>query len=138
MDPLVTNPPTIVRVEIELEGTRYAHRIFVTPYAGPEHKLNTLGQAFDGVRSFVTSRHDFVTQAVDKQSVSPLEIYEPVKVTVRACIGDVEYEEVAFVKNPDGGALSIFDLVTLGEIFFRIRERIMARHANHLGLDVWL
>ena len=138
MDPFVTNPPTAVRVEIELEGTRYAHRIFVPPYAGPEHELNTLGHAFDGVRSFIISRHDFVTQSVDKQSVSPLEIYEPVKVTVRAFIGDVAYEEVAYVKNPDGGALSIFDLVTLGEIFSRIRERLMARHASHLGLGVWL
>ena len=138
MDPIAANPPTAVRVEIELEGTRYSHRIFVTPYAGPEHKLNTLGQAFDGVRSFITSRHDFVTQAVDKQSVSPLEIYDPAKVTISAIIGDVEYEEVAYVKNPDGGALSVFDLVTLDEVFSRIRERIMARHASHLGLDVWL
>lgn len=138
MDPIAANPPTAVRVEIELEGTRYSHRIFVTPYAGPEHKLNTLGQAFDGVRSFVTSRHDFVTQAVDKQSVSPLEIYDPVKVTISAVIGDVEYEEVAYVKTPGGGPLSVFDLVTLGELFSHARERIMVRHANHLGLDVWL
>lgn len=129
--------PTAVRVEVELEGIRYAHRILVSPHAGPEHELNTLGHVFDGVRSYVISHHDFATEAVDKQSVSPLEISEPIKVMVRATIGDIAYEEVAFMMNP-GGALSVFDLEILGEVFSHIRERIMARHADCLGPGVWL